>query len=86
MGLNFMTEEFDKILREHEISPATLQYQLTREEFLYLYFYSEGSTDIQIGMYLNRKKSYLYNLQKHLVKKFKAKNFKQVMYLYGKCS
>jgi len=60
-------------------------YNLDRDESLLLYRLAEGRSMSDVSVELNKKESTLYEWCRNIQKKFDAKSFRQVMFLFGTC-
>lgn len=74
----------EKIIHMYEEAPVRKHYRLTREEYLFLYGTSQGCDTTELMDYFNRQKTFIYEMRQRLIHKFNAKNFHEVLYLFGK--
>lgn len=79
-----MLKLLEEFLHRYENSSVVQRYRLTRDEFLFLYLCANGHDFFEAMDYLDCQKSSLYRLRQQTIKKFKAKTFMEVMYLFGK--
>ena len=77
---------FENIMYLHEEASATKRYKLTRDEYLVLCGYSAGHDIIELKEYFDKHKDYIYKIRQQTIKKFSAKHFYEVMYLFGQLS
>lgn len=81
--INSFFTAIEKIIHMYEEAPVWKRYRLTREEYLFLYGTSQGCDNLELMEYFNRQKTFIYEMRQRLIQKFKAKNFHEVIYLFG---
>ncbi len=79
-----LLDVLESIMYYHEESLATKQYDLTRDEYLFLYTASTGHNIVEVVDYLDRSSAQAYKIRRKLVKKFGVTNFRDVLQIFDK--
>lgn len=73
----------EDILYFYDEAMVAKQFDLTRDEFLFLYGASIGYDMAKLMDYLDRQQSAIYALRRKIIRKFNVSTFEQVMFCFG---
>ena len=79
-----MHESLPSIINRYENALFVREFDLTSDEFYYLYLSGEGYKRLELMNYLHCKKDKLYGLRDSIVNKMKTRNFKHALFIYAK--
>ncbi len=79
-----MREALSSIIHEYENAQVVYKYNLTRDEFIYLYLTAEGCEHAELMDYFDCQKDKLYRLRSKIIRKLKALNLNHALVIYSR--
>lgn len=74
----------DTLIELYETEKVVQLFQLSRAEFMYLYWTATGFSKPAISDLLGKQKTAIYDIQNRIIRKFKVNHMEQAMFCFGK--